>query len=59
MRKYITILLIALSLFVGNRASAQYNKEYFFWVGRHFLVENNYPEAIKTLNILLRVDEEV
>ena len=47
-----------LSLCVGNRASAQYNKEYFFWVGRHFLVENNYSEAIKTLNILLRVDEQ-
>ncbi|MBP3548646.1 MAG: tetratricopeptide repeat protein [Rikenellaceae bacterium] len=58
MRKYIIGLLTMLSLLVAHSASAQYNKEYFFWVGRHFLIENNYSEAIKTLNILLRVDEE-
>ncbi len=53
------ILLIAfLSLFVGNRASAQLDKAYFFWVGRGFIIADKYQDAIETLNILLKVDEK-
>lgn len=57
MRKFVIGLAAILSIVLGGAADAQYNKEYFFWVGRRFLMDNNYAEAIKTLNILLRVDE--
>ena len=36
----------------------QLNKAYFFWVGRGFLIDNRYQEAIETLNILLKVDTD-
>ena len=35
---------------------AQLNKAYFFYVGRNFLIENKYQDAIEVLNILLRAD---
>lgn len=53
------ILLIALlSLSFGQRASAQLDKAYFFWVGRGFIIEDKYQDAIETLNILLKVDDK-
>ncbi len=36
---------------------AQYNKDYFYWVGRNNMINNNYQEAITVLNSLLNVDE--
>ncbi len=39
-------------------AAAQYNREYFFWVGRKCMMNKDYQEAIRTLNILLRADPE-
>ncbi|MFI3333058.1 MAG: tetratricopeptide repeat protein [Rikenellaceae bacterium] len=36
---------------------AQYNKDYFYWVGRNSMINNNYQEAISVLNSLLNVDE--
>ena len=39
-------------------ASTQYNKEYFFWMGRQFMMNNDYQEAIRTLNVLLRFDRD-
>ena len=36
---------------------AQYNRDYFFYVGRQQMMENNFKEAIRTLNVLLRFDE--
>ena len=48
-------LVIVLSAF---SASTQYNREYFFWMGRQFMLRNNYPEAIRILNSLLRFDAE-
>ena len=52
-------LLIALLLLVTTtEVSAQYNREYFFWVGRRCMMNNDYQEAIRTLNTLLRFDEK-
>ena len=51
------IPVVALLLFAWQ-ASAQYNREYFFWVGRRCMMNNDYQEAIRTLNTLLRFDEE-
>ena len=39
-------------------ASTQYNKDYFIYVGRQLMMENNYRDAIRTLNVLLRFDKE-
>lgn len=41
-----------------SQVSAQYNREYFFWVGRQQMMENEFTEAIRTLNVLLRFDED-
>lgn len=46
-------------MFLGIGATkAQINKHYFFWVGRNYLVDDRYKEAIETLNVLLRVDKD-
>ena len=37
---------------------AQYNKSYFFWMGREHIIESRYREAIRSLNVLLNVDRE-
>lgn len=51
-----TLLLVL--MFCGTGAKAQYNREYFFWLGRSSMMNNDYKEAIRTLNILLRFDEK-
>ena len=56
MRKFIRQLLVLLCLCSVQRAEAQYDKAYFFWVGRGQLIDNQYREAIRTLNIVLAVD---
>lgn len=45
-------------LWCATDAQAQYNREYFFWVGRRCMMNNDYQEAIRTLNTLLRFDEK-
>ena len=52
-----TVITIAV-LFAAWSASTQYNKEYFFYMGRRFMMEDNYQDAINTLNVLLRFDED-
>ncbi len=52
------ILVAVLVLCCVSKVSAQYNKEYFFWVGRQQMMENDFREAIRTLNILLRFDDD-
>lgn len=51
----VTIVLIATAL-LPSRAVAQYDRNYIYWVGQQSMVENNYPEAIEVLNVLLRHD---
>ncbi len=61
MLKKRTVATVALSLFiliVGiTHIKAQYNKDYFYWVGRNSMINNNYREAISVLNTLLDFDE--
>ncbi len=58
MRKYILGIALAAALMCGKESYAQYNREYFFWVGRSCMMNNDYQEAIRTLNTLLRFDED-
>ncbi len=56
--RMLRILLLLVVLFSSWEIKAQYNRDYFFWVGRQCMMDNDYQEAIRTLNTLLRVDEE-
>ncbi len=58
MRQTFIGLLFLLMLLCGEKAHAQYNRDYFFWVGRTCMMNNDYQEAIRTLNTLLRFDED-
>ncbi len=58
MRKIIIAIMLGAALLCGSRVRAQYNREYFFWMGQRCMMDNNYQEAIRTLNTLLRFDEE-
>ncbi|MBE6214060.1 MAG: tetratricopeptide repeat protein [Rikenellaceae bacterium] len=51
-----TLSLVLLCSF--THASAQYDKEYFYYMGRHFMMNDDYYQAIRTLNVLLRFDED-
>ena len=48
---------ILFSLFVTTSVVAQYNRDYFFYIGRKQMMESDFKEAIRTLNVLLRFDE--
>lgn len=58
LRRILIGALCAVALLAVGRAHAQYNKEYFFWMGRTCMMNNDYQGAIRTLNTLLRFDEE-
>lgn len=58
MRKFILGTIVIAALLCGAQAQAQYNREYFFWMGQRCMMDNNYQEAIRTLNTLLRFDED-
>ncbi len=59
MRKIIISLLFGwCCLLLNTPGYGQLNKAYFFWVGRGFLIDNQYQEAIETLNMLLKVDAD-
>ena len=58
MRKWIIATVLGMALLHGPEARAQYNREYFFWMGQRCMMNNNYREAIRTLNTLLRFDVE-
>ena len=45
-----------LTLALGARVEAQYNRNYIYWMGQQKMVNNNYHEAIEILNVLLRHD---
>jgi tetratricopeptide (TPR) repeat protein len=51
-------LVAGVALFVSITSYGQYNKAYFFWMGRSHLIENRYKEAIRIYNALLRVDPD-
>lgn len=57
MRKTIIGILFGVTLLCGTQVRAQYNKDYFVWMGRTCMMNNDYQEAIRTLNVLLRFDD--
>ena len=50
--------MLALALTIGAGSRAQYDRDYFYYVGRSFMIDNNFEDAIRTLNILLRFDDD-
>ncbi|WP_300286272.1 tetratricopeptide repeat protein [uncultured Alistipes sp.] len=56
MRRFFLFLLLLAAWGVPSPAGAQLDKAYFFHVGRTFLMDDKYRDAIEVLNILLRVD---
>ena len=53
--------VILVILFIGcitTSVVAQYNRDYFFYVGRKQMMESDFKEAIRTLNVLLRFDDK-
>lgn len=54
---HIFVVLSVAALLFSTVANAQLNKQYFYYVGRMSLINNHYKEAIATLNVLLKVDE--
>jgi tetratricopeptide (TPR) repeat protein len=58
MRRIALTILLATALLSGGGVRAQFNKSYFYYVGREFLIDSRYREAIETLNILLKVDPD-
>ncbi len=57
-RKYIIAVAAAVAVFAAVTSYGQYNKAYFFWMGRGYLIENKYRDAIRIYNALLRVDPD-
>ena len=55
MRRFVIGILFI--IFVTTSAVAQYNRDYFFYIGRKQMMDNDFKEAIRTLNVLLRFDE--
>ncbi len=39
MRKIITFIMLGTALLSGLRARAQYNREYFFWMGQRCMMD--------------------
>ena len=59
LRKFILkIILLGTLLSNAATADAQYNKDYFYWASRRCLMNREYQEAIRVLNILLRADPD-
>ncbi len=56
MRKIVIAILFA--LFATTSVVAQYNRDYFFYIGRKQMMESDFKEAIRTLNVLLRFDDK-
>lgn len=58
MRKFIISIILLVVAFSTTRLVAQYNKYYFYSVGRAAIIDNNYGAAIEMLNIMLKADPE-
>ncbi|MFR9619952.1 MAG: tetratricopeptide repeat protein [Rikenellaceae bacterium] len=49
-------LMVAILTMSVATLFAQYNKDYFLWMGRRYMIANDYQAAITTVNTLLRSD---
>ena len=58
MRGWLVAILLLLSCALPNKGAAQYNRNYFYWMGQQSMVNNDYREAIDILNLLLRHDNQ-
>jgi tetratricopeptide (TPR) repeat protein len=58
MKRLLTIILFTLLLALPTEGSAQYNRNYIYWVGQQSMINNNYREAIDVLNVLLHHDSK-
>ncbi|MFI3265874.1 MAG: tetratricopeptide repeat protein [Rikenellaceae bacterium] len=58
MRKFLIYIFLLIAALSSTELSAQYNKRYFYFVGRSFIIDSKYNEAIETLNIMLKADPE-
>ena len=58
MKRLLRSILLPLLLCCALPAAAQYNRDYFFWAGRTRMMNNDYQDAIRILNTLLRFDEK-
>jgi len=56
---HIIILLLWLFSTIASASFGQLNKSYFFNQGRYFLRREQFPEAISSLNQLIRVDSTI
>ena len=55
-KKLFKIILTVALLISALCASSQYDKDYFYRMGRKLMTNNDYQEAIRVLNVLLRFD---
>jgi hypothetical protein len=51
-KKFITAAVIVVAALLCITSYGQYNKAYFFWRGREYLIENKYRDAIRIYNAL-------
>ena len=56
--KYMIVAAVIVAAIISSTSYGQYNKAYFFWMGRSHLIESRYREAIRIYNALLRVDPD-
>ncbi|MDR2894999.1 MAG: tetratricopeptide repeat protein [Alistipes sp.] len=56
--KFFLCTAAVVATLLSTTSYGQYNKAYFFWMGRSHLVESRYREAIRIYNALLRVDPD-
>ena len=57
MRRFLMLIFMVAMLFTPEWGSAQYNRNYIYWMGQQSMVKSDYREAIDILNLLLRHDE--
>ncbi len=54
-----TLAMLLVTLLLGvTSIMAQYNKEYFLWMGRQMMIGGEYRDAISLLNTLIHRDEK-
>lgn len=58
MRQLSIVIALIVFLLSGLPAYAQINKDYFYYMGHNYLVDNNYEGAIRTLNTLIKADPD-
>jgi tetratricopeptide (TPR) repeat protein len=57
-KRFAICAVAIVAAFVSITSYGQYDKAYFFWMGRSHLAESRYREAIVIYNALLRVDPD-